>query len=211
MPGFSIDQELLKKGPILIGVDEAGYGPWAGPVVAGAIHIPQAFWQEFQDHKVFSQIKDSKKLSEKKRNLIYEELKSCALISCGIGIASVEEIDNLNVLRASHLAMERAVQQITPSPSMIILDGNKKPHWQWPCHTVIDGDNKSYSIAAASILAKVTRDTIMKELSCNYPAYKWDKNVGYGTKDHQNAIAEYGITPHHRRSFAPIAKYLEAA
>ncbi len=192
-----IDFEKNYPAP-LCGVDEVGRGPWAGAVVAAAVilnplHIPAG-------------INDSKKLSAKKREIICAELKKHA--QWAIGIASVEEIDQLNILQASLLAMRRAVLALPSPPAFALVDGNRAPDLPCPCETIIKGDSISISIAAASIIAKVTRDNMLTELAREYPQYGFEKHAGYGTKQHQLALAEHGITPEHRRSFAPIKALL---
>ena len=183
------------------GVDEAGRGPWAGPVVAAAAildpaHIPEG-------------IDDSKALSRTQREALFPTL--CEQVTHAVGIASVEEIDQLNILQATKLAMRRAVTGLSVTPAYALIDGNQLPgDLPCPAHAVIKGDRCSLSIAAASVIAKVTRDRLMEELAVCHPAYGWECNAGYGTRQHQQAIVQHGITPYHRRSFAPIRKWLEA-
>lgn len=193
MADFSI--ENIFNG-VIAGVDEAGRGPWAGPVVAGAVILDK---NNFPDG-----IDDSKKLSAKKRESIFEQLQKVAQI--GIGIVTVEEIDKLNILQASMLAMQKAVEALPALPDVVLVDGNKKPNLQCETHAIIKGDSKSLSIAAGAIVAKVTRDRIMKQMAVEHPFYGWEKNSGYGTKIHQEALLKYGITIHHRKSFKPVAK-----
>lgn len=193
MPNFDIEERV--QGPVA-GVDEAGRGPWAGPVVSAAVILDR--------NNTPNGLNDSKKLSVKKRDILFETLNTCADI--GVGIASVQEIDQLNILQATFLAMQRAVKALQGTPALVLIDGNQTPQLPYPSQTVIKGDSTSLSIAAASIIAKVTRDRIMQELDTTYPHYAWAKNAGYGTKDHQDGIAEHGITEHHRKSFKPIAK-----
>lgn len=189
----------IMDGVIVAGVDEAGRGPWAGVVVAAAVIL---------DHKrIPTGINDSKKLSGAKREILYEEILINA--HTGIGISTVEEIDRLNILEASKLAMKRAVEMLgSVDISLVLVDGNKAPDIPFPTKTVIGGDAKSLSIAAASIIAKVTRDKIMCELAEKHPQYGWEHNAGYGTRHHQEALAKYGITEHHRRSFRPIREII---
>lgn len=186
---------------IICGIDEVGRGPWAGPVLATAVILPDPL-PDF-----FAQVTDSKKLSVKKRDALYPQLIECCQF--GIGMASVQEIDQLNILRATFLAMERAFAALPVRPDFAFVDGNKLP--QLPCRAeaVIGGDAKVPAIAAASIIAKVTRDKIMADLDREFPGYDWAKNAGYGTKSHQNGLANMGVTPHHRASFAPIRAILE--
>ncbi len=183
----------------LAGVDEAGRGPWAGPVVAAAVI--------FDPEQIPSGINDSKILSAKKRDALFEHIMACAQV--GIGISEAEEIDRINILQATFVAMQRAVEQLRTSPTTILVDGNKLPSWHYPSHAIVNGDAKSVSIAAASIIAKVTRDRIMQEHARTYPHYGWERNSGYGTKHHQDGLRRYGITPLHRRSFAPIRAWVE--
>ena len=195
-PDLSIESNL--RG-VIAGVDEAGRGPWCGPVVAAAAIIDPA--------NIPAGINDSKKLSASKRDALYEQI----LTNCktGIGIATVEEIDALNILGATKLAMRRAVEMLPVRPDIALVDGNRAPEMPCAVQTVIGGDAKSLSIAAASIIAKVTRDRIMRELAREFPGYGWENNAGYGTAQHQAALLLLGVTPHHRRSFAPIRALLE--
>lgn len=201
-PGFSL--ERLNPSPV-VGIDEAGCGPWAGPVVAGAFIFlePEAVHPD-----VLSLIRDSKQLSSKRREEAYGYLTSLNTVLFGIGQASVEEIDAMNIWKATQLAMARAVSQLPVLPQAALVDGNRKPDLPCPVTPVVKGDQTSYSIAAASILAKVTRDRIMAGLDKGYPMYGWAKNAGYGTAQHQEALARHGVTPHHRRSYAPVARLL---
>lgn len=203
MPNLEI--ESFYEG-LVGGVDEAGRGPWAGPVVAAAAVFlePLSF-----SHSLFDGIQDSKKLSKMKRENLYQELTQLKSFNYGIGIASVEEIDRLNILQATFLAMGRAVEALTPQPPTLLIDGKYIPSFQGiQTIPVIKGDDKSLSIAAASILAKVTRDRIMEDLALEHPFYGWEHNAGYGTQLHQDALKTNGITAHHRKSFAPIKKLL---
>ncbi|MTI09234.1 ribonuclease HII [Curvivirga aplysinae] len=204
MPDFSLEQAFQKEGYQLVaGVDEVGRGPWAGPVVTCAVIIDQETFPK----ELFDQLDDSKKLSEKKREALYVQLQEHVIFA--YGEASVDEIDELNILQATFLAMRRAVQGLSQQPDAVLVDGNKDPILGLPTQTVVKGDGKSLSISAASILAKVKRDHLMKSLAEDYPHYAWEKNAGYGTKAHQNGLAENGVTPHHRKSFKPIAALLE--
>jgi ribonuclease HII len=181
--------------PMLIaGVDEAGRGPWAGPVVAAAVILRGA---------VPPGLGDSKTLSERRREQLFAALAaSDALI--GVGQASVAEIDALNILQANHLAMSRAVEQLGVAPELVLVDGNRLPTWRWPARAIVGGDGLEPAISAASIVAKVTRDRIMADLDALHPGYGWADNQGYGTARHRAGLELLGITPHHRRSFAPI-------
>lgn len=194
-PSYKFDQ--VYETPI-IGVDEVGRGPLAGPVISAAIILNKEMIPEG--------INDSKKLSKKKREVINEELISQH--SFAIGIASVEEIDKINILQASLLAMKRAVLNLNIKPQTILIDGNKLPDLEYNMYPIIKGDSKSISIAAASIIAKVYRDKLMQDLSLQYPGYYWEKNSGYGTKQHLLALNNLGVTPIHRKSFAPIYNML---
>ena len=186
------------------GVDEAGRGPWAGPVVAAALI--------FQSHDTKPRgLNDSKKLDRAAREEIFAKLMDRNIVH-GIGIATVEEIDEHNIWGATQLAMRRAVMRLSLAPEIALVDGNLKPR-DMPCtvHPVIGGDGISLSIAAASIIAKVTRDRIMREHAEHYPHYGFERHVGYGTPYHQEALATHGPCPLHRRSFAPIRALLENA
>ena len=194
-PSYKFDQDY--ETPI-IGVDEVGRGPLAGPVISAAIILNK--------EKIPEGINDSKKLSKKKREVINGELISQH--SFAIGIASVEEIDKINILQASLLAMKRAVLNLNIKPQTILVDGNKLPDLEYNMYPIIKGDSKSISIAAASIIAKVYRDKLMQDLSLQYPGYYWEKNSGYGTKQHLLALDNLGVTPIHRKSFAPIYNML---
>lgn len=200
---FSYEQALWQNGVRHIaGVDEAGRGPWAGPVVAGAVIFPPHFRAEF-----LTILNDSKKLSAKKRAYLFDEIiKNC---DYAIGVASVKEIDDINILEASMLAMHRAVNGLNASAEYALIDGNKIPtQLNIDAQAIVKGDGRSFSIAAASIIAKVTRDRLMQKLHIQYPHYSWHTNAGYGTKAHQTGLAEFGITPHHRLTFKPIKKLI---
>lgn len=198
MPDFSLESAL--DAPVA-GVDEAGRGPWAGPVVAAAVIL--------SPHAIPDGIDDSKALPRARREYLFDQLRRHAV--CATGIAGVEEIDRLNILRASMLAMQRAIAALSPAPRYALVDGNHLPELPCPARPVIRGDAMSLSIAAASIVAKVTRDRLMTELAERYPAYGWERNAGYGTRQHQEALARHGVTPHHRRSFAPVRALLQSA
>ena len=177
------------------GCDEAGRGCLAGPVVAAAVLFPKDYWNDA--------INDSKQLSEKQRVKLRDEIISDA-VSYGIGMCDNQEIDNINILQASLLAMHRALDALTVRPEFIIIDGNKwKDYHQTPFQTVVKGDAKFLSIAAASILAKTYRDEWMVRAAAEYPLYNWEKNKGYPTKDHRLAIIEHGVCPLHRLSYEP--------
>jgi len=181
----------------LAGVDEAGCAPLAGPVVAAAVVL---------DRDKFPRgIDDSKKLDLETREAIYARLQKVARI--GVGMCSVEEIDHINIYWARMLAMTRAVEALGFEPAWVLVDGNATPRWQRPSKAIVAGDAKCRSIAAASIVAKVTRDRIMVEYAREHPGYGWETNKGYGTPEHQRALAQLGPTPLHRRSFAPVRQF----
>lgn len=177
---------------VVCGVDEAGRGPLAGPVFAAAVILPQGLAIEGID--------DSKKLSEKKREALYDEIKSLA-VAFNVAFATEKEIDEVNILNATFLAMKRAVDGLSLRPDLVLVDGNRAPDLGLTTKTIIKGDSLSASIAAASILAKVERDRLMKKLSEKYPDYRLDKHKGYGTKMHVEAIKRYGPADVHRKSF----------
>jgi ribonuclease HII len=199
-PDFRL--EAMHPHPV-VGIDEAGCGPWAGPVVAGAFIFLND--QEI-DEATLSLIADSKQLTPARREKAYARLTTLTTVRFAVGQASVEEIDRINIGQATRLAMQRAVNGLGIIPASALVDGIRKPDLSCPVTAVIKGDQTSYSIAAASIIAKVTRDRLMGELDKEFPLYGWAKNAGYGTAHHQEALRLYGITPHHRRSYAPIAK-----
>jgi len=188
MPDFSIEDTYDSK--LIAGIDEAGRGPLAGPVVAAAVIVDR--------NNIIMGIKDSKKISANNRERLYSEIVGKYIWS--VGIVGPEEIDRINILEATKKACKIAEKSLSQPPITVIIDGNMK-FSDSRFYSVIKGDDKSYSIAAASIIAKVTRDRIMHQLHYEYPQYKWNSNVGYGTKDHLLAIREHGLTPHHRRSF----------
>ena len=178
---------------MICGVDEAGRGPLAGPVCAAAVIFPEGL--------IIDEVNDSKKLSEKKREKLFDKIKEEAL-SYSIAYASVEEIEEMNILNAAMLAMKRAVEGLDKKPDMILVDGNKEPDIDGiDCTAIVKGDALSHSIAAASILAKVSRDRLMKEMEKKYPEYGFEKHKGYGTKLHREKILQYGICEIHRPSF----------
>lgn len=207
MPDMIFETKLgFLDGRTICGVDEVGRGPLAGPVVAAAAILPEGGLPAALE----ARIRDSKKLSEKQREALYPELTACCRFAVAHG--SVEEIDEINILQASLLAMKRAVDGLGVTLDHALIDGNKTPQGL-PCAatTVVGGDDKSLSIAAASIIAKVTRDRLMKELAEAHPAYGWEKNAGYGTAAHLEALRVHGPTIWHRTSFAPIARLLGKA
>ena len=201
MPDFSIEEEF--NAPV-IGLDEVGRGPLAGPVISCGCH--------FKNYTILNELKDfivdSKKLSEKKRELSFkflQNLKKQNIIDFHLGIANVEEIDNLNILEATKLSMKRVVDKFNLKNAQLIIDGNFSLNYKsYKEQSIIQGDNKSLSIAAASIIAKVHRDRLMKKLSIKFQDFGWEKNAGYGTKKHIENIHRFGPTIHHRKTFEPI-------
>lgn len=193
MDWFLYENQCTEQGySSICGVDEAGRGPLAGPVCAAAVIL--------KPNDIIEGVNDSKKLSEKKREALYDVIKDCAA-AYSIAFASVEEIEELNILNATMLAMKRAVEGLPKAVDYAIIDGNKTPDLSIPCSAIVKGDANSMSIAAASILAKVTRDRLMLEYDKEYPQYMFAKHKGYGTKVHTQAIREYGPCPIHRMSF----------
>jgi ribonuclease HII len=196
LSGFVIEASYTG---IIAGVDEAGRGPWAGPVVAAAVifktrHAPRG-------------INDSKQLTRLQREELFEFIMARAVV--GVGICSVEEVDEHNILGATKRAMRRAYDGLSIKPDVALVDGNQLPDMPCEMDAIIDGDALCVSIAAASIIAKVTRDRMMVELAKDHPHYGWERNAGYGTREHQEALAKHGVTAHHRKSFAPIRKLLQ--
>lgn len=194
---FAIDWQR----PDLAGVDEVGRGPLAGDVVAAAVILdPQ---------RPIEGLRDSKKLSESRRELLAEAIRASALAWC-VARATVTEIDELNILHASLLAMRRAVEGLQPQPGAVLVDGNRLPRWQYQAEAVVKGDDRVPAIAAASILAKVQRDSELVALEQRYPGYGFAKHKGYPTAAHLDALRRLGVTDVHRRSFAPVKKLLPA-
>ena len=183
----------------IAGIDEAGRGPLAGPVVAGAVILPENFY--------LPGLNDSKKLTESKRDEYFEVIMSEAL-AVGVGLVSAAEIDKINILQASKKAMLTAVNQLGVTPDFLLIDAVKLDT-PYPFEALIKGDSRSISIAAASIIAKVTRDRLMKELNIEFPHYGFGANMGYGTPEHLRAIQEHGVTIHHRKTFAPVREYIQ--
>lgn len=193
MVDYSIENEYREKGfNVICGVDEAGRGPLAGPVYAAAVILPSDC--------VIEGLNDSKKLTEKKREALFDEIKEKAL-AYGIASADEKEIDEINILNATFIAMKRAIDSLSVKPDLALIDGNQKPHTDIEEVTVIKGDAKSMSIAAASVLAKVSRDRFMLEMAEKYPQYEFARHKGYGTKLHYEKIAQYGVCDIHRRTF----------
>lgn len=186
-------QLFLEQGRLEAGCDEAGRGCLAGPVFAAAVILPEDFANEMLD--------DSKKLSERQRDMLRPVIERGAL-AWAVGVVEAEEIDRINILNASFLAMHRAVGALSVKPDFLLVDGNRfKPYPGIPHTCIVKGDGKMMSIAAASILAKTHRDEYMRRIAGEYPQYGWDVNKGYPTKSHRDAIARYGVSPYHRRSF----------
>lgn len=197
----ALEDDLLARGlRHIVGVDEAGRGPLAGPVVAAAVILPPGV--------IIEGVDDSKRLSPEVREDLAEEIRRRAL-ACAVGAASTAEVDRFNILRATHLAMRRAVNRLPVEPEHLIVDGLHVPLLGEAQTAVIDGDRLVHSVACASILAKVTRDRLMRRLAVRYPAYGWERNAGYGTPQHRDALERFGPTPHHRRSFAPVQLTLD--
>ncbi len=191
-PNLSLERKLAG---IACGIDEAGRGPLAGPVVAAAIVLDHS-------RRPPKGINDSKKLNAEKREELYYKLMESAQV--GVGEATVEEIDRHNILQATLLAMHRAYMALGCTPDHALVDGNRPPKLDCTIHTIVKGDGRSLSIAAASIIAKVTRDRIMHQMAVEFPHYGFERHVGYGTADHLRALAQHGPCVHHRRSFAPV-------
>ncbi len=193
MPDYEYELAAVQNGfAAVCGVDEAGRGPLAGPVYAAAVILPQGL--------VIEGLNDSKKISEKKRELLYDEITKNA-VAWSVAYATEQEIDEINILQATFLAMKRAVDGLSPEADYALIDGNRMPPLDIQGETVIKGDSLSMSIAAASILAKVTRDRLMLDIDKMYPQYQFSKHKGYGTKLHYEMLAKHGISPVHRRSF----------
>ena len=215
VPNFSLEKEFQARygsDVLVIGLDEAGRGPWAGPVVAGAAWLDP----ERCPAALRRGLDDSKRLRPARRNELLEMLEDCAtrgIAALGLGEAGVAEIDDANILQASLRAMARAAADLESRsgrvPQAALVDGNRLPELPCPAEAVIGGDGLSLSIAAASILAKVTRDRRMAVLARAHPGYGWERNQGYGTAEHREALARLGVTPHHRRSFRPVREALD--
>jgi ribonuclease HII len=200
-PSFDLERVAFRAGQSPVaGVDEAGRGPWAGPVVAAAVILdPQA---------IPAGLNDSKALSPARREELYEQIKSCADV--GIAIGDVERINRSNILNATMWAMATALSNLSATPALALIDGNRKPQAGITCQTIIKGDATSLSIAAASIMAKVTRDRLMSDLDANYPGYGFARHKGYGTAWHSDMLRKLGPCPAHRRTFAPIRALLDS-
>jgi ribonuclease HII len=195
----TIERDLRSQhGPLLAGVDEVGRGPLAGPVVACAVIMPP-------DRRAMPGINDSKQLTARKRDELVLRIRERA-VAIGIGAASVREIDRLNIYQASVLAIRRALQKLPVRPDHVVVDGRSIRTLEVSHTAVVHGDARCYSIACASIVAKITRDRVMHALAPRYPTYRWDQNVGYATALHLKGISAAGITPHHRKSFLPVSQ-----
>jgi ribonuclease HII len=204
MPHYIYESRLLKAmtGPepfFVCGVDEAGRGPLAGPVVAAAVILDRG--------RIPKGLNDSKQLDEDTREELFPRIHEMA-VAVGVGEASVGEIDLVNIRQATHLAMARAVRALSVAAHYALVDGNDAPALPCKCDTLVGGDGRSLSIAAASIIAKVTRDRMMVRLHDEHPGYNWRSNKGYGTPDHYSGLKLHGVTVHHRRSYAPIRELL---
>ena len=198
-PNFSYECQAFVLGHFIVcGIDEAGRGPWAGPVVASAVILDPT--------GIPDGLNDSKKLNEAKREALFDPIMNSSQV--GIGIVSAKEIDEINILQATFLAMQRAFAELKSQPDLALIDGNKSPKLNCKTQTIIGGDAKSLSIAAASIIAKVTRDRLMQALDQAYPYYGFARHKGYGTAAHAAALAIHGPCAEHRKSFKPIALIL---
>jgi ribonuclease HII len=205
MPDFKIERRCTG---LVCGIDEAGRGPLAGPVVAAAVVLDPRHFPKTLRHG----LDDSKVLTIEQREICYRALRRCVdrgVARVGVGAASVAEIDRINILRAALLAMTRAVAVLGVRPDTALVDGDTPPPLACAVQTIVKGDALSFSIAAASVIAKVTRDQIMRGLAERYPGYGWATNVGYATREHGEGIRRFGVTRHHRRSFAPVRLAIE--
>ena len=194
MPDYEFEKAAVNSGfSCICGVDEAGRGPLAGPVCAAAVILPEG--------AVIEELDDSKKLTEKKREKLYDIIKETA-VAYSVAYGTLEEIETVNILEATYLAMNRAIEGLNVKPDFALIDGNRVPRGiKIPCETIVKGDSKSMSVAAASVLAKVTRDRLMLEYDKKYPEYNFKKHKGYGTKEHTELIKQYGPCEIHRLSF----------
>lgn len=194
MPDYEFEKAAVNSGfSCICGVDEAGRGPLAGPVCAAAVILPEG--------AVIEGLDDSKKLTEKKREKLYDIIKETA-VAYSVAYGTLEEIETVNILEATYLAMNRAIEGLNVKPDFALIDGNRIPRGiKIPCETIVKGDSKSMSVAAASVLAKVTRDRLMLEYDKKYPEYNFKKHKGYGTKEHTELIKQYGLCEIHRLSF----------
>tara|TARA_R110000850_G_scaffold157824_1_gene281866 strand:- start:3334 stop:3945 length:612 start_codon:yes stop_codon:yes gene_type:complete len=203
MPDLKYERALRKEGyPVIAGIDEAGRGPLAGPVSAAAVVLPLRY-----SHNVLN---DSKKLSEKVREELYEEITGDKRIRWASAMVEPAEIDDINILRATWEAMRRAFEQLDPAPDIALIDGKPIKGFGAPHRALVKGDSLSLSIAAASIIAKVERDRLMRQYAEQYPEYSFERHKGYGTKVHCEALKKHGPCPIHRRSFAPVSQWEDA-
>ena len=200
-PDFAFEETLqVRHGAPVAGIDEAGRGPWAGPVVAAAVILDAA--------QVPDGLNDSKKLTARTRETLYAAIMAHAHV--GVGIADVARIDRDNILQATLWAMGQACKALPEQPAVALIDGNRCPALDCPAEALVKADALSLSVAAASIIAKVTRDRMMVELAETHPGYAWERNKGYGTRDHADGLKRLGVTIHHRRSFKPVRAILSA-
>ena len=199
-PDFSFETAARDRGAqIVCGVDEVGRGPLAGPVMAAAVVL--------DPDRIPEGLNDSKLLSPARREILFAQLTETARI--GLGSCSVDEIDHINILQASYEAMRRAIADLDVSPDYLLIDGNRIPdRLHCAAQGLVKGDGRCLSIAAASVVAKVTRDRLMRDLAQHFPGYGWETNMGYGSKRHKAALLDLGVTPHHRRSFRPVRDIL---
>ena len=198
MPDTLIEKSYGWPKKIIAGIDEAGRGPWAGPVVSAAVIL---------DYKNIPEgLDDSKKISEKKRLSLYSSIYKFHKV--GVGYSNIDEIDTLNILKATFLSMNRALKDLNSNIDFVLVDGNLDPGFGYKTNCIVKGDSISVSIAAASIIAKVTRDNLMLRIHKEFPDYNWKKNKGYGTSEHRNALKMYGPCKYHRKTFSPINKML---
>lgn len=201
----SLFYEQVKQGDgfrLIAGIDEAGRGPLAGPVSAAAVILPNDFNHELLD--------DSKKLTQKRREIIYDEITNRDDIVWAMSLGSVNEIDEINILKSTHAAMARAAQKLTLAPDYCLIDGLSVSGFPIPSEGIVKGDGKSLSIAAASIIAKVSRDRLMLQYAEKYPEYGFEKHKGYGTKLHMDALRKHGPSPIHRKSFKPVITVMKS-
>jgi ribonuclease HII len=201
---LAFEQQQWSQGRVRVaGIDEAGRGPLAGPVVAAAVLFQREF-VERESQASLVRLTDSKQLSESLRETFFELLYASDAVEIGVGVAGVAEIDRINILRATHAAMKRAADALVSPPDVILVDGRPVPGLPVQSESIVKGDSLSLSIAAASIVAKVTRDRLMKKLDVAYPEYGFARHKGYGTQAHIQALLEYGPTPEHRKTFRPV-------
>ena len=198
MPNLLIEEDFGWPYKFIAGVDEAGRGPWAGPVVSAAVVLDKK--------NIPSDLDDSKKVSEKRRQSLYSSIYDSHFV--GVGISSIEEIDNLNILQATFLSMKRALNNLDCSVDVVLVDGNLNPGFDYDTECIVKGDSISLSIAAASIIAKVTRDNLMSKIDEEFPNYNWKKNKGYGTKEHIELLQRYKPCEIHRKTFKPVSSIL---